>query len=1358
MTRQVKREGWWFLFVLGCYFFFFYQINSAAIAPAGFKVIKHYTGEEYDNLEQNFWILQDGKGLLYVGNLGGLMRYDGESWEKISIDNYTVRSMAMDDSGTVYIGGRGEIGYLESGDNGVPIYRSLKKQVPPEAEDFSAVFQTFYHQGAVFFRTKKYLFRWNGSNFKIWHPQTMFRPSFILNGEFLIQQKDKGFYVIEDDNLKAVPYNQAISQAGTYMMAPYGKEAFIAGTRQGLFLCDGITAQPFPTEIDDYLNRNQIYCGARLSSHDYAIGTRAGGIVIIDKQGRLKAIYDKESGLGDNSVKYIFQDRFGNIWACLNNGVARIEYDSPFSFYDARLGLTGLVHTVARFKNRLLAGTSDGMFVLDSPGAFQKIPGIPGHCWSILPFGDSLLAGTSIGVFHLERDTAKKIYPVNTYALHPCSLVPGRILMATVTGPVLLNPSDWQTEPKFAGINHEIRTIVEDKQKNIWLGTKEYGVYKVDCNAGNTENRLKISHFYTDHNLPKGETNVFTAAGLPVFATVKGLYRFDDQQRQFVPHSLLGNQFCDGSRNVFRILEDSGRTIWFHSENENFCAVPKSNGSFDIVQEPFLSLPKVQVNSFCSEPHQHTLWLCGNKALIRYDTSYKKDLSQEFPVVIRSIQINNKPAMSRFLAEKNRNPKLIPEFPYKERNIRIQFAALFFQAVDANRYSAFLEGYDDDWSDWTAESHRNYTNLDAGAYTFRVKARNIFGRTSTEDAIHFRILPPWYQTWWAVALYILVFIGLALLFVRLRVRSLEKDKRRLEQIIDRRTTQLKEQAEKLKELDQVKSRFFANISHEFRTPLTLIMGPVEQMKSQSNDPAQKEKFNLILRNARRLISLINRLLNLSRIDSGKLKLKAGHNDFIPFIKGIMASFIMLAEERRIDLTFTSTQDSIFVYFNPENLEECLTNLLVNAVKFTPSGGKISVSLKTVTPESPAKQYPEGYLEISIRDTGIGIPKEQVAYIFDRFYQADHPQDAEPLSNGSGIGLALSKELVCLHHGEIDVQSGEGTGTEFIIRLPLGKDHLKPDEIVPPNGSLQHPAPSPQKKAEILDLHAPKQTGQPHHPAPQEPNSTEELEDENNESQSIQPNVILIVEDDADVRSFIRSSIDHQYRVVEAINGKDGIELAKKIIPDLIISDVMMPETDGFQLCRHLKTNIDTSHIPIILLTARAGEESVVQGLKTGADDYITKPFNTKILITRIQNLIDLRRQLQLKIQRKKMLLPQEIEVSSMDKEFLHDITTLLEKNISHPDFRLEQLSAALYMSRSTLFRKIQALTGETPNQFIRTYRLQRAAQLLRDRFGNVSEVALEVGFQNFAYFAKLFKEKFHQLPSTYQTLHSKTKL
>jgi CheY-like chemotaxis protein len=530
----------------------------------------------------------------------------------------------------------------------------------------------------------------------------------------------------------------------------------------------------------------------------------------------------------------------------------------------------------------------------------------------------------------------------------------------------------------------------------------------------------------------------------------------------------------------------------------------------------------------------------------------------------------------------------------------------------------------------------------------------------------------------------------------------------------------------------VKSRFFANISHEFRTPLTLIMGPLEQMLAREKQQHQKEQLNLMLRNSHQLLMLINQLLDLSKLDSGQLKLQAGPQNIISFIKGIISNFESLAAQNRLNLTFHAKDEDIIVYFDPGKMEQIMGNLLVNAVKFTPPGGEIGVSVTVYSPD---------IVEISVRDTGMGIPKEQLDRIFDRFYQADSSlHRGIQQIKGTGIGLALTKELVVLHHGNIDVHSrmGENSGTEFIIRLPLGKAHLQPGEITDaPASSSTYPNREPMR-------------------IPLEESNTraEEIEEEDRSDPEKQgtreKNIILVVEDNPDVREYIRGPLQPDYTVVEAADGKEGIHKAKTIIPDLVISDIMMPGTDGYELCRTLKKDIKTSHIPVILLTAKASEESIIEGLETGADDYITKPFSTRILEARVKNLIELRRQLHIKMNREMTLQPAEISVSSMDQKFLKELQEMIEKNLADPGFNVEQLANKLYMSQSTLYRKILALTGETVTEFIRSYRLKRAAQLLKARFGNVTEVAFEVGFSNTAYFTKCFKKKFHRLPSQFQ--------
>ena len=381
-------------------------------------------------------------------------------------------------------------------------------------------------------------------------------------------------------------------------------------------------------------------------------------------------------------------------------------------------------------------------------------------------------------------------------------------------------------------------------------------------------------------------------------------------------------------------------------------------------------------------------------------------------------------------------------------------------------------------------------------------------------------------------------------------------------------------------------------------------------------------------------------------------------------------------------------------------------------------------------------FPVGSVEISVSDTGPGIPVEQLAHIFDRFYQADTTYEFH--EKGSGIGLALCKELVELHHGTVTVRSREGEGSAFIIRLPIGEAHLASHE----RGVFDEP------KASASAAGAPALEAEMEEEGDKtEPGTEYDLETETGTEKS---NIILVVEDSGDMRDYIRGALEPGYRVVDAVDGREGIKKAQEIIPDLIISDIMMPEVDGYELCRVLKNDVQTSHIPIILLTAKASEENMLQGLETRADDYITKPFSTKILSARIENLIHIRSQLQLNIKREITLQPDKTSVSKIDRGFLRDLQAVIKKNLSDPEFNVEELCKKLYMGNTTLYRKIQALCGQTPTEFIRSCRLKRAAQLLESGFGSVTEVAFEVGFSSRTYFTKCFKQRFHQLPSEYQ--------
>ena len=655
----------------------------------------------------------------------------------------------------------------------------------------------------------------------------------------------------------------------------------------------------------------------------------------------------------------------------------------------------------------------------------------------------------------------------------------------------------------------------------------------------------------------------------------------------------------------------------------------------------------------------------------------------------------------------------------------IEFVALSFFSSSKNQYAYKLEGLDKDWVYTGTQREARYTNVSPGKYIFRVKGSNNDGVWNEQGAsMQVTILPPWWQTWWAYSLYGMLALGL---LYGLRQYTVNRERWKHELKLQRI------EAEKMHEIDHLKSRFFANISHEFRTPLTLILGPLEKFISRTPEESEDGPvYQMMQRSAHRLLHLINQLLDLSKLEAGSMKLETKPADIVNFLKAIGLSFTSLAERKLIQYQVQYPVEHPVVYFDADKLEKIITNLLSNAFKFTPAGGEITVTAQLNSADKraiPASFSKAGsstmvkMLQLKIQDNGAGITAEQQEKIFDRFYQTDTSHTGE--QEGSGIGLSLVKELVELHEGEIAVESQPEKGSCFTVRLPLlvaDYEQITVGEAVVDKG---HSTTIPlintaQDKAEAtLTLSA---TDAP---------------------------LVLIVEDNADIRQFIRQHLSPAYQVIEACDGAKGYSKAVETIPDLILSDVMMPMMDGVELCRKLKQDEKTAHVPVILLTAKASGEGKIEGLETGADDYIIKPFEASELLVRIKNLIDSRKKLREHYRGQITVEPKSITVTSVDEQFLQRVMQIMEAHMADAAFSVEALGLDVGMSRMQLHRKLKGLTDQSPGEFIRSFRLKRAAMLLTQNYGNISEVAFSVGFNEPAYFTKCFKEQFGQTPSEY---------
>jgi DNA-binding response OmpR family regulator/nitrogen-specific signal transduction histidine kinase len=551
-----------------------------------------------------------------------------------------------------------------------------------------------------------------------------------------------------------------------------------------------------------------------------------------------------------------------------------------------------------------------------------------------------------------------------------------------------------------------------------------------------------------------------------------------------------------------------------------------------------------------------------------------------------------------------------------------------------------------------------------------------------------------------------------------------REAQRLKGVAEEMLAVTREQAEQLRELDEAKSRFFANVSHEFRTPLTLTIGPLEDLSEGRHGrlpPEADAQVDMALRSSRRLLKLVNQILDLTRLEAGQRRLRARRGDLSDYLVQLAQAFTSLAQRRQVSLQVKPLPSPVPVWFDPDLIEDLFLNLLGNAFKFTPEGGVIQVSM--LVEEKPET---DGFFVVTVRDNGPGIPPDELPRMFERFHRIEAHERAAPA--GTGIGLSLAREVTQLHGGSISVESEFGFGAAFTVRLPLGTAHLSESERI-----LDAPAPAPSDRVTVQALE----------------DSLADSSGTVDEPEESDRTTILVVDDNPDVRAFLRSQLEDTYRLVEAVDGQKGLAAARAVMPDLVLSDVMMPEMDGYALCRALKKDPELNYIPVILLTARTSDESRVQGLELGADDYLTKPFNRRELLARIRNLIASRRKLRAAPPPELRPSPLPDGVISSDQAFLDRVRAIIEDNFENEEFSVQILAREVGLDRSQLFRRLRSLLGLTPTDVIRNVRLERAALLLEKGAGSVSEIGYSVGFKSVSHFSASFRQKFGMTPSAW---------
>jgi signal transduction histidine kinase/DNA-binding response OmpR family regulator len=906
-----------------------------------------------------------------------------------------------------------------------------------------------------------------------------------------------------------------------------------------------------------------------------------------------------------------------------------------------------------------------------------------------------------------------------------------------------LNKFDRKTENfTLQGDRKGIQWIIEDKSGTLWFGGFS-GLEKLKYKTG------EYSNYWHDPGNPSSISNntinvihesSFLGKDVIWVGTEGGLNRFDPKGEKFFSYTTQEGLASDM---IHGILEDEQDNLWLSTNNglSRFNPQTETFRNYDV--HDGLSSNQFYPGALF-KGRDGALFFGGISGLNYFFPDHIKDNTWVPEIVITGFQICNESVTI------NRNPVMENEdviflskhisatreivLSYRDNIFSFEFAALDYRSPTKNKYAYQMEGVDPGWV-YTDASRRfaSYTHLDPGEYIFKVKGSNNDGIWNEEGtSIKIMITPPWWRTNWAYSIYVLLILSMVYGIWRFQTNRLKmKQQMEMEHF----------EADKLREVDHLKSSFFANISHEFRTPLTLIQGPVKQMLAREFKGNPDEQYRMILR--------------YSKLESGRMTLRVSRTSISQFMKGIVQSFASLAEQKKITLRFKTNDESLMGYVDRDKLEKIVTNLLSNAFKFTPEGGRVEVDLSLRRNMAQARSTKQSLsidgneiptsrrvgtrndrnwtesIQIKILNSGPGIPPEQLDKIFDRFYQVDesYTKDGE----GTGIGLALAKELVEVHHGEILAESELNKGTTLTVWLPIGKEYFKSEEMVkgkPPEGHKG----SEISYSGVIEV-------------PEDEARVSLISKSSGGSKSAP--LLLIVEDNPDVTAYIRSFMEKDYRIITAENGEVGLKKALKKFPDLIISDVMMPVMDGFEMCHKLKSDENSSHIPVILLTAKADMDSKIEGLEFGADDYVTKPFDARELLARVKNLIEQRKKLHEKFSRMIEIKPGEIAASSMDEQFLKRLLNVFEAHVDESDFSTEDFAREVGMSRSNLHLKLKALTNQPTHEFLRILRLKRAAQLLKKSTGNVTEVAYAVGFNNLSHFTKIFRQQFGQTPSEF---------
>ncbi len=1317
-------------------------------------------------------IYQDNNGWIWIGSSFGVLRFDGYNFTKLQfnnsesevLDKTLVRTIFEDKQGKIWIGTENQgIFIYDRNIYGIKQYKAGNKTINLPNNSIWAISED--NKSNIWIGTENGLVRYNtkSGNNLIFSSSNESLPK--LSNYFI-----RALYIDSDSiiwlgtnegvnklNLNTNSCNQFLNR---FKLKDRENEVWkIFKSKDGkIWVGTYLNGLKYFNQLNNLFEdfsltpNNERTRTVRAITEDNSgnlwVGTR-GGLYEVNLKTLNSTHYEHDlfdqNSLIHNSVLEIFKDKKGDLWIGTREGISYLNFDKQaFSYLSTGIGSGNYLNNNEVYSlwenenNEIWIGTEDG----------------------------------GVDVYNLK---SQKIKYLTKYSPLSCNCIKsfcpdgiGNILIGTYLGGLnQINLSNGKTKFYYHEINNPksisgnaVWSITKDLTGKIWVGTdegldlfepktgnfkhfgKKYNIKNIVLVYVDTKNRLWL--YYENVKLlvienekiiktyPYKARTIFDDGKSIWIGTMgNGLIKLNFEKNET---KIYNSENGIESNFIYGILPNTSKYLWLSTKN--------GITRFNISTEKFTNyttadgLLNDQFNYGAFLLCKDSSLVFGGRKGIDYILANKlRENNYDPQIVFTDFKIFNKSVP--ILDKKNKNAILTNficetkslKIKYNQNSITFDFAALDYSNSSKNRYSYKLEGFNNYWNDVKNQRTATYTNLEPGNYTFIVRGYNNDDVLSSKSAkIKLTVLPPFYKTLFFRMLVVLFLVILGYL-IYVFIANREKFKNQL--FLERQS------ARKMQELERLKHQFFMNISHEIRTPLSLIIGPLDKVLNTDVDKKTLTSLlEIVKRNTINLTKIVNQLLDYRKLETGNIKLELKKGNISDFIKDIVYTFKNQANEKQINLHFRTIQKGIITNFDPDKIEKIINNLLSNAVKFTNEGGIVSVTLSTIYNDEIEddesyipdieKDYQETkhFVQIVVRDSGIGIPADQINKIFDRFLQVS--ENNNKINTGTGIGLNLTKELVKLHKGIIKVKSKIGKGTKFTVFIPYSEDNLNENE-----NSFEDITSIDNKtnKTNLNDIEIQKVL---HSNLP----------------------ILLVADDNSDIRQFIKLHFDNTYKVIFAQDGQKAWELALETIPDIIIADILMPLMDGYELCRKLKKDERTSHIPVVMLTALTSKEKQITGIDVGADDYITKPFDVTILKAKIDNIISVRKALRERYSKEFLLRPKELSLASPDEKFLKKVISVIEKNMSNTEFDIDKFAHHVGVSRTQLYRKITALTDMSAKEFVRDIRLKRAEQLLLNNTLNISEIALEIGFTDMNYFRKCFKEKYGMSASDFVKNHN----